>query len=184
MPSRYNICDQTSLFKIQTEAVRTTATIKESPPPITTTNNNPAKSSEANGKDGSGVLTIAIVIGIIIAILIVLTSIAGIALILHLRKSSKHKQDDDHSYSTLSRETTQQTESLNAPTNLYDQIQLSPSTGQAEIISKAENENINTLSPHQTVPPIVDTEQCNKATEQGSVSTSEQPTYAAVKKKQ
>ena len=47
---------------MQTEVVRTTATVKESAPPITTTNNNPAKSSEANGKDGSGVLTIAIVI--------------------------------------------------------------------------------------------------------------------------
>ena len=126
------------------------------------------------------------VTGIIIAILIVLTSIAGIALILHLRKSTKHKQNDDHSYSTLSRENTQRTESLNGLTNLYDQIQLSPSTGQAEIISKAENENINTytLSSHQNVPSIVDTKHCNKATEQGSVSTSEQPIYAAVKKKQ
>ena len=36
---------------------------------------------------------------------------------------------------------------------------------------------------HQTVPPIVDTEHCNKATEQGSVSTFEKPTYAAVKEK-
>ena len=107
-------------------------------------------------------------------------------MILHLRKSTQSKQNDDHSYSTLSRVAPQQTESLNAPTNLYDQIQLSPSTGQAEIISKAEIENINTytLSSHQTVPPIVDIEQCNKATEQGSVSTSEQPMYAAVKKKQ
>ena len=105
---------------------------------------------------------IAIVIGIIVAILIVLTSIAVIASILHLRKSTQHKQDDDHSYSTLSRETTQQTESLNAPTNIYDQIQLSPSTG---LISKAKIDNINALSSYQTVPPIVDTEQCTKATE-------------------
>ena len=107
-------------------------------------------------------------------------------MILYLRKSTKHKQDDEHSYSTLSRDNTQQTESLSAPTNIYDQIQLSPFTGQEEIIAKAEIENINTytLSSHQIIPPIVDIEQCNKATEQDSVSTSEQPMYAAVKKKQ
>ena len=145
---------------------------KEHSPPIDST----AKPGETNGEASK----VEVVIGIILAILIVLTSIAVIGLILHLRKSIQNKkQNDDHSYSTLSRENTQRTESLNAPTNLYDQIQLSPSTGQAEIISKAEIKNINTLSSHQTV----DTEQCNKTTEQGSVSTSEQPTYAAVKKK-
>ena len=171
------------LFTIQSGTVSTTVTTKEPNSPINTTNNS-SKTDENNG--ASEVVIAAVVIGIILAILIVLTSVtvAVIALILHLRKSTQHKQDDDHSYSALSRETTQQTESLNTPTNLYDQIQLSPSTGQAETISKAEIENINTLSSHQTAPPIVDTDKCNKATEQGSVSTSEQPTYAAVNKKQ
>ena len=166
-----------SFITIRSGALNTTT--KERSPPI----NGTAKPGETNG-EASKVEIVAVVIGIILVILIVLTSIAVIALILHLRKSIQHKQDDDHSYSTLSRENTQRTESLNVSTNLYDQIQLSPSTGQAEIISKAEIENINTLSSHQTVPPIVDSEQCNKTTEQGSVSMSEQPTYAAVKKKQ
>ena len=68
-------------------------------------------------------------------------------------------------------------------TDLYDHnIQLSPSTGQSEMVS---TEKINISSSQQTsVSSNADTDQGNKISEQDDVSTSEQPTYAAIKKKQ
>ena len=125
-------------------------------------------------------------IGISVAILIVLLAVIVTAFVfLYLRKF-KAKSDCDDSYSTLCRGETQQLQPHSAqqrPTDLYDQIQLSPSTGQSEVISKAED--INILSLHQTsASPNIDTDKCDKISEQINASTSEQPTYAAVKKKQ
>ena len=154
-----------------------TATTKESNQPFIIT----IISSEANGEDASGVMIIAIVTAIIVVILIILISIAIIALVLYLRKSTGHKQDDDHSYSILNRDITQQTQ---PSAGLYDQIQLSPFTGQAEIVSKVEIENINCTSPHQNTSLNIETKQRNIIQEQNNVSTPEQPTYAVVKKKQ
>ena len=187
IPPNISTPNTLNFFTIQSGAVAT-ATIKESNLPITTTDSS-AKSSKANREAASGIATVATVIGIIIAILIVLIGIAAVALALYLRKSTRHKQDYDLSYSTLCRGDTQQIQpqSLNAPTDLYDQIQLSPSTGQAEVISKNEAENTNSLLPHQNEPSLnIDTEPCKVPVikEQSTVSTSEQPTYAAVKKKQ
>ena len=125
-----------------------------------------------------------VLIGIGVAILIVLTAIVVITLVLlYLRKSTKPtaKSDYDNSYSTLCRGDTQQLQSHSqqTPTDLYDQIYLSPSTGQAEVISNAEIENINSLSLHHT-DNLPNTEK--EQSRQSNVSVSEQPTYAAVKK--
>ena len=134
----------------------------------------------------SSASVLPILIGIGVAILIVLTAILAITLVLlYLRKSTKRKakSDYDNSYSTLCRGDTQQLQSHSqqVPSDLYDQIHLSPSTGQAEVISNAEIENINSLSSHQTdYLPNTDKDQSG----QNNVSISEQPTYAAVKKKQ
>ena len=106
-----------------------------------------------------------ITIGVASAILIVLVAFAAIiSLALYLRRSSQQKTECDNSYSTLHREATQQLppQSLHTPNDLYDHIQLSPSTGQAEFISKTETDNTNNPSPHQHqygIHPIVDTEQ-------------------------
>ena len=131
----------------------------------------------------NSVSIVIILIGIGAAILIVFTIIIVITLVLlYIRKSTQPtpKSDYDGQYSTLCRGDTQQLQPqlLQAPTDLYDQIQLSPSTGQTEVISKSEAENTNSLLPHQNDPSLyIDIEQ-------STVSTSEQPTYAAVKKKQ
>ena len=132
-----------------------------------------------------------ILIGTGVAILIVLIAIVVTTLVLlYLRKSTwpKPKSGYDGPYEILYRGDNQQAQQQSLqdldPTGLYDQIKLSPSTGQAEIVSNAENEKINTLSSHQTASPNIDIKQCNKVTEQGNGSMSEQPTYAAVKKKQ
>ena len=126
---------------------------------------------------GVGVPIVMIVIGLVVAVTLVL---------LYLRMSShpKAKSDCDNSYSTLCRGDTQQPQphSLQPPTDLYDQIQLSPSTGQAEIVSKAEIGNTNTLSTR--VSTNTDTDHCNKITGKDNVAMSEQPMYATVDKKQ
>ena len=141
----------------------------------------------------TGAPTVSTFIGIGIAIPVVLIVIGLVVVatlvLLYLRKSShqKAKSDCDDSYSTLCRGDTQQPQphSQQPPTDLYDQIQLSPSTGQTEIVSKAETENTSTLSSHQTsVSTNTDTDHCNKISGQDNVAMSEQPTYAAVDKKQ
>ena len=88
-----------------------------------------------------------------------------------------------------------QPQSLHAPTELYDKIQLSPSTGQTEFISKTEIENINNSSPPLShgIHPSVDIEQpkcpssatrkINLSQYDEEESSSEQPTYAVVDKK-
>ena len=137
----------------------------------------------------NSVSIVTILIGIGAAILIVLITIVVLTLVfLYIRKStqSKPKSDYDDQYSTLCRGDTQQLEpqSLQAPTDLYNQIQLSPSTGQTEVISKNEPENTNSRLPHLNNPsPNIDIE-VPIVKEQSTVSTSEQPTYAVVKKKQ
>ena len=75
------------------------------------------------------------------AIFIVLVAIViVIALTLYLRKASQ-KTEYDNSYSVFHREATQQLQpqSLYPANDLYDHIQLSPSTGQAEFVSKTES---------------------------------------------
>ena len=125
-------------------------------------------------------------VGISVAILIVLLVVAvPVFAFLYLRKD-KAKSDYDDSYSTLCRGETQQLQphSQQHPldTDLYDQIQLSPSTGQSEMVSTTEIENINIPSLQQpSVSPNTDTDQGNKISGEDNVSTSEQPTYAAVK---
>ena len=153
-------------------------------------------SNSTNGEfdTANGTPVVTVFIGIGMAILIVLTATAVVVVtlvILYSRKSSqpKPKPDYDDSYSTLCRGDKQQLQphSQQSPldTDVYDHIQLSPSTGQSEVVSTTEIENINILSLHQiSVSPNTDTDQCNKISEQDNVSTSEQPTHAAVKKKQ
>ena len=142
-----------------------------------------------------------ITIGVASAILTALVTIVVIiTLALYLRKSLQQKTECDNSYSVLRREATQQLQpqSLHTPNDLYDHIQLSPSTGQAEFISKTESDNINNPSPHHhqcSIHYSVDTEQPKSAamqiTDRSSKNiqshkieiTIDHPTYAVVKKK-
>ena len=131
--------------------------------------------------------------------ILLLTVIAAIALVLMRKSTQKRKVDYvDSSYSTLCRESGQQMQSqlLHTSNDLYDQIQLSPSTGQAEFISRNETANTNNPHPHQTeygIHPSVDKDKPKSAklkitvstisTHDEDKSTSEQPTYAVVNKK-
>ena len=83
---------------------------------------------------------------------------------------------EDASYSTLERGTRQQIQPqcLNS-TELYDQIHLSPSTGQTEMIPKTEEDSI----PPSNVYSSIDME--NSETKTGNMP--EDATYAVVDKK-
>ena len=97
----------------------------------------------------------------IIAATVVPMAILSIVLIItvvlltwsYKRRSVKHKLNVDDTYSTLnrgSRQTRQQTTQQDSA-ELYDQIHLSPSTGQTEFIPKPQSENTN--NPHYNSHP-------------------------------
>ena len=126
-------------------------------------------------------------------------TVTGVAIGTGIAIAHKRKVDYmDSSYSTLCRESVQQmqSQSLHTCNDLYDQIQLSPSTGQAEFISRNETANTNNPPPHQTeygIHPGVDKDKPKSAKlkitastlsrQDEETSTSEQPTYAVVNKK-
>ena len=156
----------------------------------------------ANDSEDENPLAVLIAVGIVIATVIVLAvgSVAAAALL--LRKYSKkiiEKYNND-SYAILCREPNQQVQqrSLQTPHDLYDRIELSPSTGQTEFISKTETNNTNNPSPHHCQHNIiinVETEQPKLTALQISTTSSkiipsyenesntDQLTYAVVNKK-
>ena len=148
----------------------------------------------------SSSVTVIIAIGVSIAILLTLsTTLIIIVIVLiwnYKRRSAKQKLNTDSSYSTLSRGTEQQVPIQHDSAELYDQIHLSPSTGQTEFIPKHESENINYPnaipptynSTNSTGDDIVYSSALNVAcqttsqlsTQKAHESTCEPPTYAAV----
>ena len=98
-------------------------------------------------------VAMAAVLILVVASLILST----ILLLRHKKRTQKLKiestlERQDDSYSTLDGTKNQlQTQTLNVPTDLYDQIQLSPSTGQSEPISRNENEKINVMNSLSSV---------------------------------
>ena len=150
--------------------------------------NNTAIGTQNKAMNVAPVVTILIGVGVAIPLVLL---VIVVVVLLYLRKSSqpKSKPDYNDSYSTLRRGDNQQLQphpqQPPLDTDLYDQIQLSPSTGQSEMVSTTEIENINIPSSQQPrVSPNTDTDQGNKISGEDNVSTSEQPTYVAVKIKQ
>ena len=133
----------------------------------------------------------------VIATVIVLTSLVAITVGLILRKCSQQtlQQDDNNLYAKLYREKNQQNppQTLHTSNDLYDQLHLSPSTGQAEFASKTETDNTNNPSKHQhqyNINISVDKEQPKSSrcpvksiSADKDRSTIEQPTYAVVDKR-
>jgi hypothetical protein len=150
-----------------------------------TTTYNIANDTQINAMNGTPMVTIFIGIGVaILTVVTVIVVVVTLALLYLRKKSSLPKSTSayDDSYSTLCRGETKQLQphSQQPPTDLYDHIQLTPSTGQAEITSK---QNINIPSSHQiNVSPNIGKDQYNTISEQDNVSTSEQLRCAAVKK--
>lgn len=127
-------------------------------------------------------ITFALILVMAAIILIVVISL------LCWYKSGVHKLEIDSkfdeqnlSYSTINRGNKEQTqpEPHNTAAELYDQIQLSPSTGQSEPIFNKDNENINigvSLSQHEEISKVSET---NSETENTNF---EDFTYAVVDK--
>ena len=126
--------------------------------------------------------------GLVLAILLLLlATILGTVLVLFLYKRKYWQQNsniEEGSYLTICRGDAQQLqpELLHTPVDFYDEIQLSPLTGQAELISNTESQSINCNSQHQHGNSHnVDTEQ---PVDLDKDTAFEQPTYAIPNKKQ
>ena len=157
-------------------------------------------------KSGTGNQIIAFGVSIAILLVISTTIIITIAILVcsYKKRAAKQKLYTDSSYSTLSRGSVQhvQPQSIqHDSTQLYDQVHLSPSTGQTEFVPKNESANINNPSTtpqnshpthsttgddraehslalnimYQAIAPLIPLQKTCK-------STSEQLTYAAVNK--
>ena len=126
-----------------------------------------------------------VAIGVSIAMLLILLTTLIITVVVLLwsykRRLMKQKMTDS-TYSTLNRRTGQlQSVQCDSP-ELYDQIHLSPSTGQTEFIPKPQSENVNSplCNSHPTYPDI-EYSVINSNT--ASQIDSSQATYAVVDKK-
>ena len=147
----------------------------------------------------TGLLVVGVSVPILIALLVVLIITMIVLLWNHRRKSAKQKQTSEHhdgSYSTLNRGSSQ-AQIASGSANLYEQIQLSPSTGQTDIIPTAEGDNTSRNSTSQPdihhIYSSIDIEQSqpslNRPTQQVTAlkqseedNTMDGPTYAVVEK--
>ena len=92
------------------------------------------------------------------AILLILSSAliitAAVLIRNYRRRPAKQKLNTDTLYSTLNRGSEKQVQPLQNSNDLYDQIHLSPFTGQTEFIPKPQSENINNpfYNSHPTNP--------------------------------
>ena len=152
--------------------------------------------SQANGVSSTSESDIAnLIIGVVVAILILvlLAAVALTVLVVMSRKSVKQKSNFDSSYSVLSRGTPQQLQpqAVHNSSELYDQIHLSPLTGQAEFIRNNETENTNNPQRQQGIRPSIDEQLLRVSLQTAGLNeppentcNTEQPTYAVVNKKQ
>ena len=149
-----------------------------------------------NSKSTEGRLGLEVVAGIItiVVLALVLTVVVAITLGLILKRLTKKKLDHDSSYSVLSRGTNRQLQPQ-SPNDMYDQIKLSPLTGQAEFVSNIETDNISrNLQHQQDTHQRIETQQHRMASlpnatamnssaqNDSNTSAPEQPTYAVVNK--
>ena len=146
---------------------------------------------------GDSLSTTMMAVGVVGALVLVVVtfSIVTLSLILWYHKRRTHKSEMDHnsrsmreaaSYSTLERGTRQQIQpQASNSIELYDQIHLSPSTGQTELISNTESETVEGIStPLSNIYSSVDMENSQpKSSSETEKSKSEDATYAVVDKK-
>ena len=132
--------------------------------------------------------TAIIAIGMSTVLLLILSSALIITVVVLLRnyrrRSAKQELYTDSSYSTLNTGSGLQVQPQSLQQNsdeLYDQIHLSPSTGQTEIIPKLQSEYVNnpTYNSHLTHPDIENSVNSASATSQVN---SVPPTYASIDK--
>ena len=136
--------------------------------------NTPPSKTEAKMLRGQS-KTVIIAIGVSTAIRLILSSALIITVVVPIwsykRRSAKKELYTDTSYSTLTRESGQQIQPQSVQqefAQLYDQVHLSPSTGQTEFIPKSESERTNINSPSTTLQNSHPTTQQLVMTEQSS----------------
>ena len=134
--------------------------------------------------------TEVIIIGVSAVILLILSSVLTIIVIVlirnYRRRSAKQELFNDSSYSTLNSnrgsELQVKPHFIQQNSNeLYDQIHLSPSTGQTEFISKPQSESTNN-PPFNSHPTHPHTENSVTSASATSQVNSPQATYAAIDK--
>ena len=125
-------------------------------------------------------------IGVSIALLLILLSTILIIIVVVLiwsykRRYAKKEFYSDNSYSVLSRGSGQSQSIQHDSAQFYDQIHLSPSTGQTEFTPKPQSENINNppYNPHPTHP---DTKNSGTHASAAPQTNSPPPTYASINK--
>ena len=137
-------------------------------------------------KRGQSNTAVIIGIGVSTAILLILSSAlvitAAVLIINYRRRSAKQKFNNDTLYSTLNRGSEQQVQLQFMQQNsndVYDQIHLSPSTGQTEFIPKSQSESINNpfYNNYSTNP---DTENAMTSASAESQANSSLATYATI----
>jgi hypothetical protein len=153
------------------------STIKDSSTRTTNTSTSKTGISQPN--------TAIIAIGLSTVILLIGSSaliITAVVLIRNYRRrSAKQEVNTDASYSTLSRDSGIQVQPQSTQQNLdelYDQIHLSPSTGQTELISQPQSENTN--NPRYKSHPIHPDTEDSVTASAASQKTSPTATYAAI----
>ena len=132
-----------------------------------------------------------VAIGIIMAIATLLTTVLVlIAVVIFARKSIKQKRENDSPYSVLRRGTTRQLQPPvdNNPSDMYDQIKLSPLTGQAEFDCNAETGNTSSnMQCQRSTSHSVEINQpkitSSPQTTDKHIDNTEHATYAVVNKK-
>ena len=128
--------------------------------------------------------TAIIAIGVSTVILLILSSALTITVVVLIRnyrkRSGTQELYTDTPYSILNRGPGLQVQPQYIQQNeLYDQIHLSPSTGQTEFISKPQSENINN-PPYNSHPTHPHTENFVTNASAASPVNSPQATYAAI----
>ena len=159
--------------------------------------NTPPSKTEAKMLRGQS-KTVIIAIGVSTAIRLILSSVLIVTVVVltwsYKRRSAKKELYTDTLYSTLSRGFGQQIQPQSVQqefAQLYDQIHLSPSTGQTEFIHKFESANINNPSTTlQNSHPIHSTASASMQKKKGTVEKQKscpfhtiEELYTAVKKK-
>jgi hypothetical protein len=129
--------------------------------------------------------TAFITIGLAVVILPILSSalIITVAVLIrsYRKRLAKQELNTDASYSTFNRGTGLQVQPQFTQQNsneLYDQIHLSPSTGQTELIPQPQSENTN--NPRYNSHPIHPNTDNSVTTSAASQKTSPTATYAAI----
>ena len=149
---------------------------------------------------GNQITAIGVSIAILLIISITLIITVVVLICSYKRRAAKKKFYTDSSYSTLNRGSGLQVQPQQDSTQLYDQIHLSPSTGQTEFIPKSETANINNpnTTPQNSHPThsTADDDRAkhssalnaanqaitSQLSQKAHESTHEQPTHAAVDK--